>query len=174
MAKQIRSVRGVHDERGYVPHDERMRRLEDMHGQVSLGDRVWAVERIRTLTQALDERHGEHYGPYGAHCMNMGQLDAGLCWKCQIEELVNQQKVLKEQLSIWKRKAGENQLVAGRYQYLFEEAMKAVNKIEDLFEYAYAVMHPTEIRKVIHESLEKFTEAATKVRRGPAEINKPK
>lgn len=143
MAKQTGSVRGVHDECGYVPYDERMRRLEDMHGQVSLGDRVWAADKVRGL---------EAYS----------------------ETLEQQNRLLKEQLSIWKRKAGENQLVAGRYQYLFEEAMKAVNRIEDLFEYAYAAMHPTEIRKVIHESLEKFTEAATKVRRGPAEINKPK
>ena len=78
-------------------------------------------------------------------------------------------RVVKEQLSIWKRKAGENQLVAGRYQYLFEEAMKAVNKMDDLFEYAYAAMHPTEIRSKVMASLDDFTEAVAKFRLGPAE-----
>ena len=78
-------------------------------------------------------------------------------------------RMVKEQLSIWKRKAGENQLVAGRYQYLFEEAMKAVNKIDDLFEYAYSHMHPVQIKQDVLDALTLFTDAAAKVRKSPTE-----
>lgn len=121
-----------------VTREERLRRLEDMHGQVSLGDRVWAADKVRGL---------EAYS----------------------ETLEQQNRLLKEQLSIWKRKAGENQLVAGRYQYLFEEAMKAVNKIDDLFEYVYTSMHPADIRKSVYTALSAFTAAASKIRKGPLE-----
>lgn len=85
----------------------------------------------------------------------------------------HQIRLLKEQLSIWKRKAGENQLVAGRYQYLFEEAMKAVNKVDDLFEYVYTSMHPAEIRKAVYTALSAFTAAADNIRKSPAEEQDP-
>lgn len=28
----------------------------------------------------------QHFGPYGAVCKRKGQMDSGLCWKCQIAE----------------------------------------------------------------------------------------
>ena len=90
-------------------------------------------------------------------------------YEAHIERLQQQQNVLKEQLTTWKGLAREHQLVAGRYQYLFEEAMKAVNKIDDVFEYMYASMHPVEIRKTVYAALSAFTAAASKLVRGPAE-----
>lgn len=86
-----------------------------------------------------------------------------------ISQLRNQNRTLKEQLSIWKRKAGENQLVAGRWQFLFEEAMKFTNKVDDLFEYAYASMHPSEIKQTIRDALSTFTAEVSKVRKSPTE-----
>jgi len=149
--------------------EARLRRLKDVHGEVSLGDRLWAADQITTLREALDERHGEHYGPYGTACQNTGQWDAGPCWKCQIKALQEQPRMLKEQLSIWKRKAGENQLVAGRYQYLFECAQKMINQVDDIFEYAYASMHPTEIKNFVVDKLDQYSNEVSKVVKSPTE-----
>lgn len=114
------------------------------------------------------------------------QLEGGLTkevWRCtqcgaeftrRLYAYEKQIKTLKEQLGIWKRKAGENQLVAGRYQYMFEEAMKAVNKIDDLFEYVYTSMHPVEIRKSVYTALSAFTDSVEKFRKSPTdERDKP-
>jgi hypothetical protein len=89
-----------------VTTEERLRRLEDVHGEVSLGDRLWAADNLRGL-------------------------------KAYADQIEKQNRMLKEQLGIWKRKAGENQLIAGRWQYLFETSQKCVNRIEDIFEYTW-------------------------------------
>ena len=90
-------------------------------------------------------------------------------WEAQAKALAQQNRVLKEQLGIWKRKAGEMQLIAGRWQFLFEEAQKMVNKVDDLFEYAYASMHPVQIKESILGYLEAYTNEVKKVRRSPTE-----
>jgi len=37
----------------------------------------------------------EHYGPYGAECINTGQFYAGECWKCKIRRLEKEVEKLK-------------------------------------------------------------------------------
>ena len=94
----------------------------------------------------------------------------------EIEKLENhalalqeQQKMLKEQLTVWKSRAREMQLVAGRWQYLFESAMKFVNYVDDLFEYAYKDMNRWSLRHSIIDRLAILTEQVSKVRRSPFE-----
>lgn len=122
---------------------ERLRRLEDVHGQVSLGDRLWAAENLRGI-------------------------------QSHVESLERQQRILKEQLGIWKRKAGENQLVAGRWQYLFESAQKCVNRIEDIFEYTWQQMGKTDLRDYVHKELIKLKADVSQVQRSPTEKQEPK
>jgi len=40
---------------------------------------------------------GDHYGPYGNHCMNMGHFDAGECWLCYIKRL----KAQRSKIAAW-------------------------------------------------------------------------
>lgn len=126
-----------------VTTEERLRRLEDVHGEVSLGDRLWAADNLRGL-------------------------------KAYADQLEKQNRMLKEQLGIWKRKAGENQLVAGRWQYLFEQAQKMVNHVDDIFEYAYQNMTPTEIKSFVCTHLDLYAAEVSKIRRGPAEKQEKK
>jgi hypothetical protein len=58
-----------------------------------------------------------------------------------------------------REKAAEMQLIAGRYQYQFEQAMKALDKIGDTFEYAYRSMTPEQLRVIVLTALAKFTDA---------------
>jgi hypothetical protein len=123
--------------------EERQRRLEDVHGEVSLGDRLWAADNLRGL-------------------------------KAYADQIEKQNRMLKEQLGIWKRKAGENQLIAGRWQYLFETSQKCVNRIEDIFEYTWQKMGKTDLRDYVHEELSRLTEAVSKVRKSPTEEQEKK
>jgi hypothetical protein len=165
--------------------EDKLRILDDMHGQCSLGTRHWAAEKIRQLDGIIDERHNaEHYGPYGTACMNTGQFDAGECWLCyakrkkkrvaqqdavidsklrQIEDLTVRAQQLNHESDRYKQEAAEMQLVAGRYQYLHEQAMKALNKIEDVFEYQYGSMTPDQLRVLIQTALADFTDEVKKV-----------
>ena len=81
--------------------------------------------------------------------MYTGQFDAGECWLCYAKRK--------------KQEAAEMQLVAGRYQYQFEHAMKALNKIDDVFEYAYKKMTPDQLRVIVRTALADFTDAVKKV-----------
>jgi len=54
---------------------------------------------------------------------------------------------------------GDMQLVAGRYQYQFEHAMKCINNIDDFFEYRYKSHSEESVRAVIQAALATFTEA---------------
>jgi hypothetical protein len=126
-----------------VTTEERLRRLEDVHGEVSLGDRLWAADNLRGL-------------------------------KAYADQIEKQNRMLKEQLGIWKRKAGENQLIAGRWQYLFETSQKCVNRIEDIFEYTWQKMGKTDLRDYVHEELSRLAEAVSKVRKSPTEEQEKK
>ena len=44
-----------------------------------------AADRITELESG--RWTSKHYGLYGTACLYTGQLDAGLCWKCQIKKL---------------------------------------------------------------------------------------
>ena len=108
------------------------------------------VEKIEELKERDTSREGaEHYGPYGANCMYSGQFDAGECWLCYAKRK--------------KQEAGEMQLVAGRYQHLHEQAQKALNKIDDLFEYQYKTMTPEQIRRKVYEALAGYTKVVSGV-----------
>lgn len=117
-----------------------------------------AFEKLALLQKEFDEYRDdakEHFGPYGPHCMYIGKFDAGECYICYAKRK--------------KREAGEMQLVAGRWQYLFEQAMKMVNKIDDLFEYAYDGIEKDKLREMIHGYMKEFTDEVSKVRRSPTE-----
>lgn len=90
----------------------------------------------------------DHWGPYGPVCMNIGKFDAGECYICYAKRK--------------KQKAAEMQLVAGRYQFQFEHAQKALNKIEDMLEYQYEFMKGADLRGEIHKILEFYTEQVRK------------
>jgi len=65
----------------------------------------------------------------------------------------------------YKEEAGNLQLVAGRYQYQFEEAMRCINSIDDLFEYAYKEMDVKVLQQMVREYLAKFTKAVSSVKK---------
>lgn len=90
-------------------------------------------------------------------------------YEAHIKRLQEHQKMLKEQLTVWKSRAREMQLVAGRWQFLFESAMKFVNYVDDLFEYAYKDMNRSSLKHSITERLATLTEQVSKVRRSPLE-----
>jgi hypothetical protein len=106
------------------------------------------VKEWRDMQKQRDETP-DHWGPYGPVCMNIGKFDAGECYICYAKRM--------------KQESGENQLVAGRYQYLHEQAQKAINKIDDLFEYQYKAMEPEQIRKAVYESLSHYTGEVSKL-----------
>ncbi len=131
-------------------------------------------DQIEELEVRINDRLGaEHYGPYGTACMNTGQFDAGECWLCYAKRKKKAHKQCSDAFNdleaasgaweaaanSYKEKAGEMQLIAGRYQYQFEHAMKCINKIDDLFEYAYEKMTPDQLRVVVRTSLAKFSDA---------------
>ena len=129
------------------------------------------VKRLRDCDK--QRRESDHYGPYGPVCQNIGQFDAGECYICYAKrkrevakarerEVVNltiRAQTLMEDAKKYKAHAGEMQLVAGRYQYQFEHAMKALNSIDDVFEYAYEKMTPDQLRVIVRTALAKFTDA---------------
>jgi hypothetical protein len=104
----------------------------------------------------------DHFGPYGPVCMNTGQFDAGECWLCA-------GKRKQTERDLWKQKAAEMQLIAGRYQYLFEQAMKTVNKIDDFFEYSFFDVVLADTQKRVQKYLKEFTDVAAKVHKSPTE-----
>jgi len=63
----------------------------------------------------------------------------------------------------WKTKHNEMQLVAGRWQYQFEHAQKAINRIDDMFEYEYLKHDMKSLQIRVHDVLAQYTEAVTKV-----------
>lgn len=86
-----------------------------------------------------------------------------------IDAMNQQQSVIKEQLTIWKSKARENLLVAGRYQFLFQEAMKFVNYVDDICEYAYASMSRWQLRHTLKDRLDVLNEEVSKLHKSPTE-----
>ena len=52
------------------------------------------------LEERINDREGaEHYGPYGANCMNTGQFDAGECWLCYAKRKKKEAAELEEQVA---------------------------------------------------------------------------
>lgn len=94
-------------------------------------------------------------------------------YEAMLKDSAKHTRMTKEQLSIWKRKAGENQLVAGRYQYLFEEAQKLTTAIDNLFVEAYKAMKGGDIKDYIAEELTRFAEKVDKVYKSPTEEQDP-
>lgn len=129
------------------------------------------VKRLRSMEQQRDE--SDHYGPFGPVCQNTGQFDSGECYICernrlrevvkskerQIEDLVVRAKILQGDTEKYKAAKGDMQLVAGRYQFQFEHAMKCINSIDDLFEYAYKGIGRTKLREMVRNYLAVFTAA---------------
>lgn len=68
---------------------------QDGYNKGYLAGKAESANHIRELKEELrmsglaraKERAGEHYGFYGTACRNKGQLDAGVCWKCEIKML---------------------------------------------------------------------------------------
>ena len=136
------------------------------------------VKRLRSMEK---ERHeSDHYGPFGPVCQNIGQFDAGECYICernrlrqvviskerQIDNMTVRCATLNDDAKKYKAHAGEMQLAAGRYQYLFEHAMKFINQMDDFFEYRYKYHSNDSIREIVMTHLGVFTEAAQKIKGG--------
>ena len=63
----------------------------------------------------------------------------------------------------YKDTANENQRVAGRYQYLHEQAQRAINCIDDQFEYAYKAMSPEELAAFVHSTFGRYAAEVSKL-----------
>ena len=79
-------------------------------------------------------------------CDSHVELDE--CPYCEIEKL--------------KEESGRLQLVAGRYQFMFEAAQLALNTIDDHFEYVYKGRTPEELQVEVRKHLATYTEAVSK------------
>ena len=79
-------------------------------------------------------------------CDSHVELDE--CPYCEIEKL--------------KEESGRLQLVAGRYQFMFEAAQRALNRIDDYFEYVYKSRTSDELQQMVREHLKIYTEAISK------------
>jgi hypothetical protein len=137
----------IHDEKDVRDQLVTMWRVAEYDHEVTLK----AIDLIDELQARDSAREGaDHYGPFGTACMNTGQFDAGECWLCYAKRK--------------KQEAAEMQLIAGRYQFQFEQAMKCINAIDDLFEYAYkAFGGGADLQKEVRKYLAKFTESVNKV-----------
>lgn len=58
--------------------------------------------------------------------------------------------------------AARMQLVAGRYQFMWEAAQRALNRIDDYFEYVYKTRTPEQLQEMVRHHLEIYTEAVSK------------
>lgn len=141
-------MKGIHESQDEI--QPTMENLNDPYVLQLIAALSKVEDRVEELDNVINERIGaEHYGKYGTACMYTGQFDAGECWLCYAKRK--------------KQEAAENQLVAGRYQYLHEQAQKALNKIDDLFEYQYKSMTPEQIRKTVYESLSHYTTEVSRI-----------
>lgn len=70
------------------------------------------------------------------------------CPYCEIEKL--------------REEAGRLQLVAGRYQFMWEAAQRALNRIDDYFEYSYKTRTPDQLQEMVRHHLVIYTEAVSK------------
>lgn len=116
-------------------------------------------DQIEELEESITSRIGaEHFGPYGAVCINTGQFDSGECWLCYA-------KRKQEQSVLSSKKAGEMQLLAGRYQYLYAQARKALTDIDELFESNYKDRGVEALHKIVRDLMATFVEAVAKVKK---------
>ncbi len=81
-------------------------------------------------------------------------------------QLIEALSSLEDEIEDLTQERNEMQLVAGRYQYQFEHAMKCINSIDDLFEYAYTNYTRPELKEEIREYLKKFSDAVAAVPKG--------
>jgi len=56
-------------------------------------------------------RSDEHYGPYGTACMYTGQMDAGECWICQVQNAKMSSDEAKQLIH-------ERKTCTGKYEHL--------------------------------------------------------
>lgn len=66
------------------------------------------------------------------------------------------------EIEILKKEAGRLQLVAGRYQFMFEVAQLCLNKIDDHFEYVYKGRTPDQLQIEVRKYLAIYTEVVSK------------
>ena len=93
------------------------------------------------------------------------QYDAVIASKLrQIEDLTVRSTVLMQDSEKYQKKANEMQLVAGRYQFQFEHAMKALNAIDDMFEYQFRAMDGDALQKAVRTILAVFTKSVAPVK----------
>lgn len=120
-----------------------MNQLEAMHEQ---------IEKIHT--QAVDHVNADLLHRYidtqAAVVESRGR---------QIDDLTARATILMQDSDAYKKKANEMQLVAGRYQFQFEHAMKCINAIDDFFEYRYKSHTDESMKAFVRQALAKFTEA---------------
>ncbi len=62
----------------------------------------------------------------------------------------------------YKEEAARLQLVAGRYQFMWEAAQLCLNKIDDWFEYAHKICTPEQSQAHVRQHLAIYTEAVSK------------
>jgi hypothetical protein len=67
------------------------------------------------MDDAIARSTGEHYGMYGAACINTGQFDAGVCWKCKIKRLEDEiSKIHDEMMKLAQTRINPPLVAAGQ------------------------------------------------------------
>ena len=84
-------------------------------------------------------------------------------------ELRNEVKSLRAGVEQLTREKGDMQLIAGRWQWLFQRAMKTINSIDDVFEYAYKKYTSDGLKDRIQTELKVLCADVSKVRKSPTE-----
>lgn len=70
---------------------------------------------------------------------------------------------LEMRFEAMKTKAANMQLAAGRYQYMHEHAQQCINKIDDLFEYAYLDYQLPVLQRTVRKHLKAYMNAVARV-----------
>ena len=68
----------------------------------------------------------------------------------------------KASANSYKEQAARLQLVAGRYQFMFEAAQRALNRIDDYFEYTYKSRTPDQLKEMVRGYSAIYTKAVSK------------
>lgn len=88
------------------------------------------------------------------------------CPYCEIESIKAENKSLRislrDQVKRLKTENGRLQLVAGRYQFMWEAAQVCINKIDDWFEYAVLICTRRDAQKHVQKHLAIYTDVVSK------------
>jgi len=94
----------------------------------------------------------------------MGKVADALSERTKIDYEVIVGSEIRAALQELKDEAAHLQLVAGRYQFMWEKAQRCINEIDDMFEYRYKLYDHDGMQKGVRTHLRYYTEAVASLK----------